>query len=316
MLLMLVPLGAAVQPGEPKADDPLAARWGSKLARLTPAEPMGYFLLGEDVAGEATDIASRDLARRLFVLAYEMDAAGAKGGERRSTTLAASVCLALASLATREDERRWLVALAETLSDRAAPAALAGSSGVTDATDVAFDLATAMGFARAGEGRRAEQLLDKPGVTELLERADSMPMPDGTIGGLRSFMRRTVRDWPVCPQCRNRRVVAATANRNGELVVCDTCRGNPGPAMTDMELSNQLRIESALLQGTQRSWAAQVLSDAGAPLRDLDPAELAGTYSVDPTRPVWRNGEWAEPDAPASGPPTAPVPGEAPAEKK
>ena len=60
------------------------------------------------------------------------------------------------------------------------------------------------------------------------------------------------------------------------------------------ELANQLRIEAVLLQGTQRSWAAQVLSDAGAPLRDLDPAELPGTYAVDPKKVLGRDGQWSD----------------------
>jgi hypothetical protein len=86
-------------------------------------------------------------------------------------------------------------------------------------------------------------------------------------------------------------------------VLCDTCRGNPGPTITEEEMANHLRIEAVLLEGEQRSWAAQLVADAGAPLRDLDPAELAATYGVDPARPVWRGGEWVAGGANAIAPP-------------
>jgi hypothetical protein len=150
-----------------------------------------------------------------------------------------------------------------------------------------------MGLARSGEGRRADQLLEKPEVAQLLKEVDGRPMPDGRPASLKNFLDKAVRDWPACPQCRNRRVVPAGASRTGEMTLCDTCRGNPGPRLTEDELSNQLRIEAVLLEGEQRSWAAQVLADAGAPLRDLDPSELAGTYGVDRQLVIWRDGGWA-----------------------
>ncbi len=265
--------------------------WGKRLGALSPDKPMGYFLLGEEVAADATDNEARDLARRLYVLAYELDARSA--AEKGRFRLGPSVCLGLASMASRDDERRWLRALAETLSEREPSLGGTTADGIGGFDpEAAFDLATAMGLARSGEGRRAEQLLDKPGVSELLDRIEAQPMPDGSLNNLRAFFKRAIRDWPICPQCRNRRVVPAGSNRNGEMVLCDTCRGNPGPKLTEQELANQLRIEAVLLQGTQRSWAAQVLADAGAPLRDLDPSELAGTYRVDPAKPLWRDGQW------------------------
>jgi hypothetical protein len=299
LIACLAPAFASLQPAKtipkepPQATAPRdpSGAWQKRLGALSPDRPMDYFLLAEDVGADATEDSTRDLARQLYVLAYELDAR--TSGRKERFQLGPSVCLGLASLASRDDERRWLRALAETLTDRT-PALGSSTAGNTGgfARETAFDLATAMGLARSGEGRRAEQLLDKPGVSELLERIEAQPMPDGSLNDLKGFFKRAIRDWPICPQCRNRRVVPAGSNRNGEMVLCDTCRGNPGPKLSEQELANQLRIEAVLLQGTQRSWAAQVLADAGAPLRDLDPSELAGTYKVDPDKPLWRDGGW------------------------
>jgi hypothetical protein len=310
LLLDRQPPAAAPTEQPDAAEQRVANAWGARLVKLDPADPMTYFLLGEDVAETARDAPARDLARRLFVLAYELDARRTAAPAPGATfALGPSVCMALASLATRDDERRWLRALAETLAE--------GPSGTSEAPpraaeswpqETAFELATAMGLARSGEGRRAAILLEKPGVAELLAEVNARPMPDGRPASLKNFLERTIRDWPACPQCRNRRVVPAGANRSGEMVLCDTCRGNPGPRMLEDELANQLRLESVLLQGVQRSWAAQVLADAGAPLRDLDPTELAGTYGVDPARPLWRDGAWTAIESGST--PAAATPGE------
>lgn len=251
---------------------------------------MGYFLLGEDVAGESDDRPARDLARHLFVLAYELNQRG--DAATRSTTLAPSVCLALASIARRDEERRWLRSLAQSMSEPIGygptdiPLALANDQ--TAPSDVCLDAASVLGLCRGGDARRAESLLEKPGVYELLKQVD---VSRGTPFSIESFIERSRREWQSCPQCRNRRAVPS-GGKAGELVVCDTCRGTPGVRLGQLELVYQLRLESALLAGTQRSWAAQIITDAGAPLRDLDASELAATYDVDAEKPYWRAGAW------------------------
>jgi hypothetical protein len=279
----------------PTQRQPEPAPWDAGLSALDPAKPQEYFELAEEVAADATNPGLRELARHLYVLAFELDRpksdAPASSGRSR---LGPSVCLGLAAIARRPEERRWLSALAQALDDRQSPGVAGGqnpirATGVSDET--ALSLATAIGLSRSGEGRRAEGYLDRPGVAELLERYDA----DATAGsGLAAVVRRAIRDWPVCPQCQNRRVVRAGAK--GEVALCDTCRGNPGPATSDEELARQLRVESSVLGGGHRSWASQVIADGGAPLRDLDPAELAATYNVDTSMTVWRDGKWAAPE--------------------
>ncbi|HMN39199.1 MAG TPA: hypothetical protein PKE29_00020 [Phycisphaerales bacterium] len=272
----------------------------ARLSGLSPERPREYFELGEEVASEASDESDRRLARQLYVLAYELSLRAARADSR----LAPSVCLALAAIAGSDDERRWLGALAETVApDGAVIGAPVAGGMVAEAgrmrasaasrDPAAFDLATMLGFVRIGEGRRAERLLARPGVRELLDRCDRLLMPG--IGGA-SLVRKRIEDYPMCPQCHNRRYIKDAAG----VHLCPTCQGTPGGPFSAMELVGHLRTESVLLSGQQRSWSGQITSDFGAPLRELDASELAATYKVDATRPLWRGGRWAE-DATARG---------------
>jgi hypothetical protein len=66
-------------------------------------------------------------------------------------------------------------------------------------------------------------------------------------------------------------------------------------------------MESLLLQGSQRSWAAQLSVDHGAPLLDPDPDAVADTFNIDPTLVLYRDGQWTiDPNAPAKPPKTTP----------
>lgn len=285
--------GDAAMSVQGKPDEP--SPWTARLEALAPGRPMEYFLLAEEVAGDREDPGTFLLARQLYVLAYELDQR--LEASKRQPRLAASVCLGLAALARRDEERRWLIALAQSQSDPAGfrPSVTGGAGGPREGTggipaEVALEVATVLGFCRAGEGRRAEPILERPGVTDALARLDAASQ--NVSYSLVSFVNRTLRDWPICPQCRNRRAVPS-GGKQGEMTLCDSCRGNPGPKLPLPELIHQLRIESALLRGTQRSWGAQLITDGGAPLRDLDPSELAATYEVDSAKPLWRVGKWS-----------------------
>jgi hypothetical protein len=264
-----------------------------RLGALTPERPREYFELGEEIAAEAGDEGDRRLARQLYVLAFELSRRSAQP----DSALAPSVCLALAAIAGSDEERRWLTALAETVAPDGAVIGGSGGSASAEARRMkastasrdpaAFDLATMLGFVRIGEGRRAERLLARPGVQELLDRCDKLLLPGA--GGA-SRVRKHVEDYPNCPTCHNKRY---TKDATG-VHVCPVCKGAPGAPMTGMELVGHLRTESVLLNGQQRSWSGQITSDFGSPLRELDSSELMATYGVDPTRPLWRNGRWAE----------------------
>jgi hypothetical protein len=279
------------------------AKLAERLEALTPANPRAYFELGEELASEASDDVDRRMVRRLYVLAFDLD----RGSQLPDTSLGGSVCLALAAIAETDDERRWLTALGETLAPEGTPDLRRIKSTTTSRDPAAFDLATSLSFVRSGEGRRASKILDKPGVSELLDKCDKLLMPG--VGGA-SLIRRHIDEWPVCAQCRGRRFIKDGAG----VHLCPMCRGTPGPTLTHDEIVGQIRTESVLLSGQQRSWAGQVISDAGATLRELDPSELAATYGVDAARPLWRDGAWVvDPKAPKPAPPMSPRNDSAPA---
>lgn len=286
--------GAAQQP-QPAGPAPI--NWATipipnlanRLSMLAPGDPMAYFKLGEEVAAEAFDRPSRDLARTLLVLAMHLDRTS--GGKLRLTS---SSCLALATLTPRESERRWLIAMAQVAHasepDGRPARRLMVAPNVSESA--AFDLATAMGLIRAGDGRRAEQLLAKPAVAELLNAYENVLNDEGIVGGAQR-LQRLASEWGQCSECKNRRFV--TRGEGGKPRLCPTCGGSPGPQLSKQELLVHLRMESALLRGIHRLWSAQSLADGGEPLRDPDPAELSAWYKVDTERTVWQQDQWVKP---------------------
>jgi hypothetical protein len=327
MILGLTALAAAItlaQPGPAAAPPPpphtplktapaaAAIDWSPRLTKLTPNEPVAYFELAEEVAAEDRTMSGRTLARHLYVLAAHLPAAAApsaavaQGGAASSGPdwLPASACLGLAAIADTEQDRRWLIAMAGTLSPEGAGSSQGrpiDGGGTHDAT--ALQLATALGYVRAGDGRKAMKILNTPAVSALLARYEGLLNPGGLAGGadrVRSLAERHV----PCPQCRNRRTI-----RDADGVkLCPSCRGRPGPNLTVPELIGQLRLESLLLNGIQRSWAAQTVADGGAPMRELDVSVLLDVYDVDVRRSVWRDGQWIDPVGPVE--PGTPAPAE------
>ena len=238
----------------------------ARLAALAPDTPEAYFELGEEIASERTDAAGRRLARTLYVLAFDLDRRrpAASGGG----TLSASVCLALAQIASDEHERGRLSALAARLSGGAGPAPGGDRRVDSDAEQTAFALATALGHIRVGENARAAPILERPDVRRLLDRYSDF------VGGADALVR-DVSSRPYCRECRNTRVVrddrvpAAGPEGIPTLRLCPTCGGRPGH-VSERRFIDSLRLESILLSGGRRSWSAQLLADGGAPLRELD----------------------------------------------
>ncbi|MEK6701048.1 MAG: hypothetical protein AABZ53_02215 [Planctomycetota bacterium] len=287
------PPTSALPPADPPANpsataDPLA-QYNALLAALDPAHPEAYFELAETIADAAQTVDESTLARRLYILAFELDRArpGIKSG-----SLGASICIGLASLSRLERDRRWLLALAGTLDPRYRPPAWLRSQQDAASAQTAYFAATALGEVRAGNGIQARQLLEDPLVKLLLTQYDRLLSESGQFK-LLSSITSEANLWP-CRECANQRIVKRTS-RAADYKLCPTCGGNPGPKLADGAYLAQLRLESLLLAGIQRSWSAQVTADQGEPLRDPDPAELAPTYSVDPTLTVWREGKWQKP---------------------
>ena len=229
----------------------------ARLAALSPDKPEAYFLLGEEVAESGTVASDKDqleLAKTLYVLAFERDRRTGHPGH-----LAASAAIGLARIERHEQ---------------------------------AYEAATVLGLARSGESQDARRWRDRPGVNDTLKRYERLIGTSGETGAL-SRLDKYLAAWP-CPECHNDRVVTKLGDRGPERRLCPTCHGNPGPVLSDEELIGQLRFEASLLNGIQRSWAAQIVVDQSAPLRDPDPDELAATYRVDPRLAYWRGGKWTD----------------------
>lgn len=272
----------------------------SRLAALSPDDPAAYFELAELIAAERWAPGAEQLARTLYVLTLELrrtDANAIGSATDRAGSLAASACFGLAELAHTEEERRWLLAVAGLLQPVGSPTTGPLATRSIDADSPAFHLATALGLTRAGLGRRAQQHLDRPGVSELLDRYERLLDPAGLDGGARR-LRQHIQAWPQCHECRNRRIVTTATRGEVRREVCPQCRGNPGPQLDPREEVLQLRLEALLLQGIHRSWGAQSIADAGAPLRDADPAEIAPVYGINPQNTIFRNGQWTKPPDP------------------
>jgi len=294
---------AVSAPGGP-SDSEIDGALATELAALSPGSPRGYFLLAErvaDLASERGDESLRRLARQLAVFSYELTKQGGGMGGVVDDS-ARSVCLLLASIAPSAQEARWLRALAGTFDRDVLGAVYEPPSTGPTRDEAALDAATVLGLVRTGQGRRADRLLHKPGVTELLRRHERLLSPGGLSGEL-DRLRRTIADWPTCPQCRGKRSITKIDN-NGRVVsvlLCDTCGGQPGPRVPLSELVRQLRLEALLLSGVQRSWSGQILIDGGAPMRELDADELAARFGVDPLKPLWRGGAWSAPEGAGEG---------------
>jgi hypothetical protein len=256
-----------------------------RLEALRPDDPEAYFLLAEEVADTAADRDATELARTLYVLAFHLDLQRAPQG-----AIAASAAVGLAQIERLERDRRWLLAMAGTIDRRYAAPDWNVPASLSVSEETAYLAAAAIGLARSGDGRDAKRLLDDRGVRDLLRRYERAIGSSGETGALFRIEKYT-EQWP-CRECGNSRVVTKPTERGAELRLCSTCRGNPGPRLSEEEFIAQLRFESYLLSGIQRSWAAQEIVDQGAPLRDPDPADVADTFGIDVNRCWWRGGQW------------------------
>ena len=264
----------------------------ARLEALRPSDPMAYFELGEEVAYEMPFLAGRDMARRLFVLAFELDRAS-----DHPRGLGASVCLALAELSTDVNEQRWLRALAEALEGSLSDVRWSASFAVGGSDRGPLDLADAMGRARAGDVRQLRTMLSRFDVVTMLRDAGMKPDDARDFVGTLDREMDRLRAHPPSREVRK--------TIDGELVVElePMSGGNPGPSLTRDEYLGQLRVEMLLLDGRPSTWAGQMLMGGGAPLRDIEPGELAPYFGVDPARSQfrtpagaeWRDGAWVEP---------------------
>ncbi len=280
----------------------------ARLQSLSPARPMDYFRLAEELA-YLSSIAPNQrntaigMAAQLYVLAYQLDRSKGVDAE-----LGRSVCLALADIAPPQD-RDWLLAMAASFGNSSDSQSLSSAIGSGSGEDSArADVAEALGRFRAVERQPLTAILRRVDARrQLLEAGVSQDDTDWVM----DLLQRGV-DRPYCPECRNQRIVrSGTAEQTIEHSLCGTCFGNPEPEppLSRAELRRMLSIEAALLNADAKTWTAELYTGGAAPIADLDPSALADRYGVDVSKPYWIPspdaallGNWsAEPSSRSSG---------------
>jgi hypothetical protein len=291
-LLAMLAAVVAIEPGGPAASsirDPATAdaRFESQLLALDPAHPRDYFELGEIVAAEAVDRADLMLAKKLFVLAYEIDRTNGK-----RDLLAAPACLALAALPPLSRERPWLMGIAATLDPRYSAVGLEVEEAKIPTSD-GYRIASGLGLLRAGEAMTARGLLDNPESMAILKKYERLLSASGSVGVLGKIKAELSRG--ACTTCGGTHFTKGVGN--GDARKCPVCDAMPSWKVDDEEFSAQVLFESRLLAGIHTSWGAQVFADDESPLREADPAAVAVSLGVDVSKSVYRSGAWTQPDA-------------------
>lgn len=300
-------------PASWRGDAVLTEEIAARLKTIAPGDPESLLRAGEDFVAMGSPLSVR-VARRMLAGAIEVDR------QRASGRVAAGACLLLAELSASEADRRWFAALARAMEAGAANRSwLRQSDGAYNA-EAAYNGACVVGLVRSGDGLAARQLLNEPGVRQILLDHERLLSTIGEPGGL-AYLEKEAARWP-CPECRNDRVVRTVVDRQAQYKLCPTCNGNPGPTLSDDAIILQLRLEARLLHGVQRSWAAQLAADHGLPLDDPDPEELSEVLGFDSQAFIFKDGGWYRLDGTQPGPVSpfapaaAPKEGEAADEKK
>lgn len=288
-LVVALALSTVIVPGSVgAAGDGSGPSLNDRLASLRPEDPEAYLALGEEFLERGGD-ASRRTARVLFCLALELS----RKGESRGAW-AHGACLALASMADSEDERRWLLGVARGLEPAPKSVRWDREQRPPGADADAYEVALAIGRYRSGDFRRARDALRKhrDAVDHLVragvDRADAQ--------NLLAQVASEVESGVSCPRCRGARVVRRTEETRPVYDLCPVCGGNPSPIpLTPARFAQTLFAEAALVGARPESWSAQLRLGGARPLRDVDPASVASVYRIDPRACVWRAGVWTVP---------------------
>ena len=256
------------------------------------------------VLDAATTQSQARLSVELFARAFEL-ARTQPGG----SAIAASACRGLAEAVRIERDRPWFGILAALTDPRGAEPGWLRKPAPASVDSYPYRIAAVLGSVRAGDGLVARQQLNKPDLRQAIEAIEPMLRRSGVSGGIAS-LERDAKLWP-CPTCSNEGIVRRLGTSPPEYKACPNCLGKPGPRLSPAELTAQLRFESWLLQGLQRSWAAQLTADDGSPLIDPDPAAVCSRVGVDAARMYWRNGKFVRHAAGSDGAPASPASEEA-----
>jgi hypothetical protein len=249
----VIELAAAPQEGNQASES--WAPWRDELRALSPSDPLAYIELAEDMLDAAHTVDTRS-GNELRQLAQQLFG---RAGALDPSVYGRSACLALAELSSDKMERERFLALAKLLPSRDVLAAWSlGAHEQPVSPSVALALSEALGYYRQGLGNRALSTLQKHDTETVLERfGDLLP------GGPDRFLED-----------------------------CKHYVGGRKPTIFEDGIARMLILESALLAGTERTWAGEVLLTTAPPLIEIDPSRLDEMLGVDASRPYFVNGSW------------------------
>jgi hypothetical protein len=256
------------------------SKWFARVESLTPDAPAEYVVLAEEVHDAAKYARESRLAIELFVIGLHH--ATLKG----ETSIASTAALALADINADPFARRSLRDFARTLEPRLVRASWTEPRTASNAGSTDYQVAVAIGNARAGYGTFARQALRRPEVSERLLSLSPTLSAAGLSGG-REWIEQKAKGSP-CPECSNSRLT----RRSGERRLCSSCKGLPGPELGLQEYLASLRVELLLLRADESEWSRQLSIDTGMPLRVMDSIAAARLFLVDPSKPYLRAGKW------------------------
>lgn len=234
----------------------ISARWQSRLEELSPARPVAYLNLAEEVADESNDAESQLLARQLYCLAASMDA------ENLATTAALGLA-ALEDVKTAQGNKanqRW-VAIAQRWSKSEIPLDANFAGGVdTVGSAVRLGVVEAIVQYRRGYGRRANDRLKKPQV-----RAFFDSFMQKVPGGVEEFDR------------------LSAIHMNGTP-----------PPLSAQTIDALLQVEHGLLRPKSSLWSDALSMGEGDPTFDAPIGTPAEIFGADPSRSRWTPNGWTK----------------------
>lgn len=209
-----------------------------------------------ELGEEVADLAQNEMEQELARRLFAL------AGLLDTSRLGRSACLALADIETEIHIKRRLLAMASLLSESGGGSGLLSrgdEGGFSEST--ALSVTAAFSYYRRGLGSRALSQLRKPGAEEMLKSLGHL---------LRGGSARFLED-------------------------CKLYNGQVKPTLTDFHLAKMLTIELAILSGSERSWASELLLSQGRPLIEIESDHLDRVLGVDPSRCVYRGGRWIQP---------------------
>ena len=260
--------------------EPIEERY---IERLDPSEPVDYFDLAETILGSESAPEQHSLAFNLFARAAYW------GSFHNDPQLAASACIAMASLVTKPQDQQWLWNCALLLDpEREAEWVRFFTKPHAVREQIEKAAAACLYAIRFHEHPEAMELYGAPGVkNEILEAGERAGVPRLEL--LRVLERELERG--AQDPCGGRMYIADRSNPGLRIVCPDHLRGL-GMCANDEELRVFLKLEMVLNGVRAESWSSGEFISADRVIKLPRVEDLRVKFDVDPAKAFYRDGRW------------------------